>query len=342
MALKDVIGQDRAVRILTGMLEKQKIVSSYLFTGPPYSGKRFTALQYASALLCQNNANRATSDSCGVCNSCRKASELNHPDIKIITVIEQEHVEIVIEQIRELEEFISLTPTEGKYKIVLIDDADKMTKQAMNAFLKTLEEPPSNCVIILTASKENYLLKTIRSRCLKLYFPPFTLNGYRKLANLKNVNLSDRQIKLRLFTASKQTSLSYEAEELVKTRDSSLNLFMDVILNKKNLQGKDRDEIKERLDYFIVFLRDMAILNLNGPLETLINSDKAKELLELCRLYNIDDIIKCYDSLTYLNRYLHLNLNVGISYNYIGSILKNINVNKESMSNSKRRRGINA
>ncbi|MDI6831962.1 MAG: DNA polymerase III subunit delta' [Actinomycetota bacterium] len=157
-----VFGQDRAVAILRGMLERGEVPHALLFTGPRGVGKRTTALLFSAALLCPSGTPDA-------CPSCLRVARGTHPDLHLV---EPEGAQILIEQVRDLERELSLKPQEARRKVAVIDEAASMNESAANAFLKTLEEPPpGTCIILVTAAAEG-LLPTIASRCQEVRFSP--------------------------------------------------------------------------------------------------------------------------------------------------------------------------
>ena len=168
MALKDIIGQEKAINILLGTLSQNRIPSSYLFAGESGIGKKFTAVNFAKTLNCLNSQ---PSDCCDECPSCKKIDSQTHPDFMMVT---PEKSEIRVEEVRAIEEALSFAPYEGKRKVVIVDEAEAMNASAANAFLKTLEEPPPQSIIILIASSPERLPETIRSRCSRVNFLPLS------------------------------------------------------------------------------------------------------------------------------------------------------------------------
>lgn len=177
-----VIGHDWAVDLLDHSIETGRISHAYLITGLSSIGKTTLATQFAQALHC------AGPDApCGNCRSCRLIDEMSHPDVHLVsldTVPEQERRtrrEIGINQIRELRHTISLKPYAGKWKVCLILEANRLSEEAANCLLKTLEEPPPHSVLILTAVDGNMLLPTITSRCQRLDLRPVATETIRRV-----------------------------------------------------------------------------------------------------------------------------------------------------------------
>lgn len=164
MDFKNIIGNDKVKQILNRTIELNKVTHSYLFVGPSGVGKTLFAKEFAKNILCLKETNP-----CDGCKSCLEFETNNHPDF---IMIESEDSTIKIEQIRKMQEKVIEKPIISQRKIYVIKDADKMTKEAQNCLLKTLEEPPSYITIILIGANENQFLTTIKSRCTKIVFQP--------------------------------------------------------------------------------------------------------------------------------------------------------------------------
>jgi len=164
MSFKDILGQQQAIDILKKTMKQNRVPQAYLFVGPDGVGKIKTAKELAKICNCQDIKEV---DSCGVCASCYKINKDIHPDVK---VIKPAHIHFLISQIQELQKEVYVSPFEGKKKVFILDEVDKMTSEAANAFLKTLEEPSSTTLFILITSSAESLLPTIISRCQSVRF----------------------------------------------------------------------------------------------------------------------------------------------------------------------------
>ncbi|GBD19171.1 DNA polymerase III subunit tau [bacterium HR27] len=166
-----VLGHDRVVRILARALQTGQVHHAYLFVGPSGIGRTTLAYALASALLCEAPLPERP---CGHCRACERVARRVHPDVTRIA-LEQEREEaklISIDQIREFRASLSLHPLEGAWRIAIVDDAQHLSRDAADALLKTLEEPPPYAVLILIAEDAHALPETIRSRCQIFHLSP--------------------------------------------------------------------------------------------------------------------------------------------------------------------------
>jgi DNA polymerase-3 subunit delta' len=175
-----ITGQEKALRVLTAQIDSGKVPHAYLFSGPGGVGKRTAALEFAKALECLSDEKP-----CGTCGPCVKIDKGLHPDVRVMdlawqaALLEEEpekQTQFKIDSIRELQKEISLKPVEGRYRVFIIDPAEKMNQEAANCFLKTLEEPPAGSVIILISTLREGLPKTVVSRCQNIGFRPLSKN----------------------------------------------------------------------------------------------------------------------------------------------------------------------
>ena len=161
----DLVGQEHIIEILTKAVaasrtqeESQEMTHAWVFTGPPGSGRSSAAVAFAQALICPNNG-------CATCSDCNSAKTHGHPDVEIIRT---EGLSIKVEEVRELLTRVAWAPSMGGWRVVVMEDADRLTESAANALLKAIEEPGTRTVWLLCAPTLHDVLPTIRSRCRHL------------------------------------------------------------------------------------------------------------------------------------------------------------------------------
>ncbi len=166
----ELVGQEHVVQTLTNAISMGMISHAYLFGGPRGCGKTTTARLLAKTLNCQNRKD-GEFEPCNKCESCLEISEGRALDLIEIDAASHRG----IDEIRELKEGIRFAPSKSKYKVFIIDESHQLTKEASNALLKTLEEPPSHAIFILATTEVHKMIPTIISRCQRFDFRKLTL-----------------------------------------------------------------------------------------------------------------------------------------------------------------------
>jgi DNA polymerase-3 subunit delta' len=324
MAIKDIIGQHKAVAVLTGMIRRQRLSSTYLFCGETGIGKKTTALQLAKALNCLDSAAGKTLlgetrepvavDACDACDACRKIAAGTHPDVMLVAPEERQ---IRIEEIRMIDEALSFKPSEGRNKVVIVDDADTMNIPAANAFLKTLEEPPEESIIILVSSRPDLLLSTIRSRCSRINFSPLSSEDCRSVLE-KTIPEENLDTVAKLSMGRPGLAL---ASDLLEDRRWFFTLLGGMMEAEKD-GWSSREDMELWFDHSLALLRDMAVLKITGDTRSLISPDRPEQLSRLSKSTDLEGIIKLYRELNRLRGLLMYNLNKSVTWNYTASLLR--------------------
>jgi len=230
MSFNDIINQEIAKSVLKSAISENKVHHSYLFFGPEGSGKKGTALEFAKALNCLNVKD---GEPCENCSYCKRISKNIHPDVMSLSPSGAKQM-ISIDSIREVEHFAQLKSLDARYKIVLLERPERLRKEAGNCFLKTLEEPPRNVIIILLSAFPDKILPTIVSRCQKIKF--LALNPSEGIATIKNrFNLEEDKASTLYFVCSgkaKWMKLWFDAD-LWNLRQEIFNYFTKMFSEDK-------------------------------------------------------------------------------------------------------------
>jgi len=186
-------GQQAVQQSLLDAFNGNNLHHAWLLVGEPGVGKATFAYQAAKFLLSDPQGPKTSIEVASNCESTRKILSRSHPDLFVLEP-EEEKTEIKVDHVRELSEFMALTPALGKHKIIIIDSANNLNNNAANALLKLLEEPQDNTFFFLVCHSLVNLLPTIKSRCRQLKFMPLTFTDFYKiLSEHKNMNVADAQ-----------------------------------------------------------------------------------------------------------------------------------------------------
>ena len=304
LKLSEIIGNAVAVRILRSTLARKKPANAYLFTGPPGIGKKSAAFAFARALLCEKGGD----DACGVCGQCRKVSAGSHPDLTYVKpVVRDKKVkqEINIDSVREVIKKLAFRPYEGNHKILIIDQVDKMNLVASNAFLKTLEEPPGDTVIILTTENVSRLLLTIVSRLQKIRFMPLTFEEMLRFAT-ERAGLSGEQARISAALSKglpgrisqdsieKEKAIRGRALALFGERDATWSAEMMKMANEID-RSKDKTLVDKVLESFVEILADLVAVKTKGKCDNLVNKDIAEELFSISPRFSRRKLLRAWD-----------------------------------------------
>ncbi len=262
MPFADVVGHERIIEVLQRSLRTGKTAHSYLFEGIPGCGRRKSALALIQAMFCKD----VDDDACGVCSSCRKVAGGSHADIHTISPLPDKR-DISIDQLREMQRTLSLRPYEAPRKVCIIEPAERMSVNAANSLLKTLEEPPGDALIILLTENAGMLLPTIRSRCQLVRFAPLPPEHVLTLLERSGMDSGTAAMLAPLSGGSMQRAQELDNESLAARRDAVISRLSLMNINRiatvfdaaEALSG-NREETLELLDLLISFYRDAVHL----------------------------------------------------------------------------------
>lgn len=307
MSFKDIKGQDAAVERIRKIVLGERLGGAYLFIGPEGVGKKFSAEVLAKTLNCLHS----NTDSCDSCISCLKIDKNGHPDIHII---DTGSAEIKIEYIRQLQKEINYRPYEGKKKVFIINNAHNLNIEASNAFLKTLEEPPGNSIIILITDKPSLLFKTILSRCQVVKFCSLKRGELENIL-AKGYGVDDKAVHFLAYFS--EGSLG----KALSLRDTDAFARKNIVIDEIALVDKahpdepmshSRDVMRYNLNVLAGWFRDLYLVKTGLPYPELINLDRQDELLKIMGRYTFEDLDRILkfisDSLLYIDQNINTRL----------------------------------
>ncbi len=254
MSFEEIVGNDKIKQELGENVENGTVSHSYLFVGQEGIGKKLFANEFAKMILCLGNKK-----ACDRCDSCIKFNSDNNPDF---VMIEPDGNSIKISQIREMQDNVFKKPIVSNKKVFIIDNSDKMTEEAQNSLLKTLEEPPEYVIIILISSNENKLLNTIKSRCLKISFNSIPTKDIVDYIAKKEImtNPSDSLLAMCNGSIGKLIKINQNLEEYSEIEKNTHALINGEIsnvvkmINNFDILYKSKDIVLNLLDYMIVII----------------------------------------------------------------------------------------
>ena len=315
MDYKDIVGHELVVQSLKRSVKNNNISHFYLFEGEGGLGKRTLGRTFAKTLLCEEKGE----EPCNSCSSCIKFDHLNHPDYH---EIEPEKGIIRKGQVEEIIRGMSMSPFGGDRKVFLMDQAHLMNKEAQNAMLKSLEEPPIYVHMILVTSSSKNLLPTIVSRGQQIRFGQIPISLVAEyLVQREGMATEEARFLAEFSKGSLGRAVQLcSSEDFFQIRDWIIEL-MDLLIRGESWKifsaverfTEEKERVQELLDIMLFWFRDLMVYKSTGDLSLVINSDKEKLLSEqsFLDLDRINDIIKKIQD-TSMNLQLNVNYQLSI------------------------------
>lgn len=297
----DIIGQEQIRKHLQTALSLRKISHAYIINGERNSGKEFIARIFAMALQCE----RGGEEPCQECHSCKQALSGNHPDI--IRLVHEKPNTISVEDIRtQINQDMGIKPYQGPYKVYLISEGEKMTVQAQNALLKTLEEPPEYGVILILTSSVESLLPTILSRCVVLNMRPVRDDLVKKYL-METLQIPD--YKAEVCTAFARgnigrAKLLASSEEFDRVKEEAVTLLKyinemeisEIVAAIKKITEFQFD-VTDYLDILSIWYRDVLMFKAMNDANHLIFREEIQYIKKVADRSSYEGIEKVLDAL---------------------------------------------
>jgi DNA polymerase-3 subunit delta' len=295
-----IAGNARVKEVLKRMLDSGRLPGAMLFAGEEGVGKKLFALEVARTLNCRTPGNN---EACGECSACTRIAKLNyperedadewnqiiwtdHPDVGLVVAPKRV---LRVEQMRQIEKEANFRPFEGKARVFLIDEADKLNDASANALLKVLEEPPRTSHLILITARPAMLLPTIRSRCQMIRFAPLTPDEIENhLTKSRGIDKKTASIRARAAGGSMGRALAGDLVTFTSQRKAMLKVLNALVVSQNRAEllrsaeqlneAQYKDEFEERLDVLETLIRDAWMLSLGVKPSQLVNEDLLAEL----------------------------------------------------------------
>ncbi|MDP8253774.1 MAG: hypothetical protein P9X27_05200 [Candidatus Kaelpia aquatica] len=319
MAWDKFLDQDRIISILRSYIELDQVSGSFIFSGLKGVGKFSIAKEFSKSVNCL----QGSGDSCSVCQSCVQIERESHSDLYIVRPAEKSD-EITIDMIRELQRFLNLSPANARRKFFIIDQAEKMNIESANAFLKSLEEPPLDSVIILVSSRPDSLIPTVKSRCKELKFKPLSKETVRDKLNL-TIEESARMSVL----SGGGLDFDLNGIDLTCIEATLKESFRPLRFKErgdKSLLHQQRKKLKDKIRILILYIRDiLCIVNGVDSLSVFLSLNSREKAIGI----ESKDLIEKIDKLEYLYSALDSNVNPDFIYKVARSLYKEVELKSE-------------
>ena len=314
---RDIIGQDQIKSHLKAAIKSNKISHAYIINGEKSSGKEFIAGVFAQTLQCEKGGD----EPCGECHSCKQAMTKNHPDIRYVT--HEKPASIGVDDIREqISDDVSIKPYSAPYKIYIVSEAEKMTAQAQNAILKTLEEPPEYVVIMLLTTNSASFLQTIRSRCIELDMKPVPSEVLKEYL-MREYEIPDYKADVCVAFAQGNVGKAREmatSDDFTAVQNATLNLVKSVRemdLSDAVAGIKAMSEYKvdpgDYLDIISIWYRDVLLFKATGETDQLVFREELSTIRRVAQRSSYEGIEEVLEALRKARIRLGANVNFDLT-----------------------------
>ncbi len=314
---QDIIGQEQIKEHLQNALSTGKVSHAYIINGERFSGKEYIAKIFAMALQCERDG----IEPCQECHSCRQALSDNQPDI--IRVTHEKPGSIGVDDIRaQINGDITIKPYSSPRKIYIVNEAEKMTVQAQNALLKTLEEPPAYAVILLLTSNVNAFLPTILSRCVVLNMKPVADEKVKKYL-MEELQVPDYKADVCVAFArgnvgkAKQLASSEDFEKVKEEALALLKYVQDMDVTEMIAAIRKISEYKldvnDYMDILTIWYRDVLLFKATGDANHLVFREELSNIRRVAGRTSYEGIEKVIRSLEKAKSRLDANVNFDLA-----------------------------
>lgn len=314
---QNIIGQEQIKEHLQNAIATGKVSHAYILNGEKSSGKEFIAKVFAMTLQCEQGG----TEPCNECRSCKQTMSKNQPDI--IYVSHEKPNTISVDDIRaQVNNDVAIKPYSSKYKVYIINEAEKMTPQAQNAILKTLEEPPAYAVIMLLVSNVNTLLPTILSRCVVLNMKPVRDELVKQFL-MEELQIPDYKANVCVAFARGnvgKAKLLASSEEFENVKSEALSLLkyikdmeiQEIVAAIKKI-NEYKLEINDYLDIMSIWYRDALLFKATADVNHLVFREEIQAIRKVAGRSSYEGIERVIRALDTAKKRLDANVNFDLA-----------------------------
>ncbi|MDE6891500.1 MAG: DNA polymerase III subunit delta' [Lachnospiraceae bacterium] len=314
----DIVGQEQLREHLENAVRMNKVSHAYIINGERNAGKEFIARTFAMALQCED---RQGVEPCQECHSCKQAQSGNHPDIIFVT--HEKPGTIGVDDIRkQINGDVAIKPYSGPKKIYIVREGEKMTVQAQNALLKTLEEPPEYAVILILTDNVNALLPTILSRCVVLNMKPVK-DARIKEYLMENMEIPDYKANICVAFARGNVGkarLLANSEEFDKVKEEALTLLKYIgemelheIVAAIRKINEYKFDVNDYMDILSIWYRDVLLFKATHDVNNLIFREEIQSIRKVADKSTYEGIERIIDALQKSKQRLNANVNFDLT-----------------------------
>ena len=294
----EITGHKTQISGLRQAVISGRVAHAYLFSGPSGVGKKTTAMTLAASLLCDQTQ---AGDACGNCANCRQVMHNNHPDLYEII---PNGASIKIEQIRDLQQKARYKSYQNKHQIFIIDPVEAMTRESANCFLKILEEPPEQTILILISAQPDLLLPTVISRCQPMSFKELSLEEISSLL-IKLAGITGEKARLvsQIAQGSIGKAISYTNDDTqFKLRDLVISLAESTrrsaiprLLQEVEDILKKKTNVWKMSEMLLLWYRDLLIWKSSSNEQLVFNRDKLEIIAQEAQHYTFETLVNAVE-----------------------------------------------
>lgn len=326
LTFSDILGHEQVKDHFINAVRAQKVSHAYILSGEAGMGRKTLANAFALMLLCEQD----TDVPCLQCHACKQVLSGNHPDL--IYVTHTKPASIGVDDVREqINDTISIRPYSSAYKIYVVDEAEKMTPQAQNALLKTIEEPPSYAVILLLTTNQESFLSTILSRCVQMKLKPLQ-DSVIKTYLMDRLQIPESSVEVytafargnlgKAITISSSETFQEMYQKFLKLLGTIHEMDISQILDQIRDMKDGQMDLEECLDFLQMWYRDVLLYKVSGDRDHLIFKNEFGTICQVSEKSSYPGLERILEAVDNARARLNANVNMELVMELLLLVMK--------------------